>query len=610
MQPSVGDVEHEAAPEVLLAAYKQEAKQLRDALHIAVKEHGTAFNDAMEGKYLAQVKKNRTLSVQLDTAQSQLRATQSALKLEEEKVSRLTGAALLSTTSATAAAGGAATRQQRRTRTRSSAAPSIISAAVPADDAAKVDRLYQQLHAKELQYAEVKRMNRSLRLLVQQEVGLHREGDIDQLLAARHRSSKGDGDDDAGKGAAPADGNEDGDEADGVVSAEPTGDGVSRDDPPAAAASLTFKAQQGWRGRAQEIIVLRGKLKDAKRELEVVRQRQRNGSEADGPFDENENESHDDGGSSGIAGGGGGSNLDDISSGAAPTKRRDVDDAARSHLEVIQQRRMQKQQQLEYRLEEQAALYAEEKEKSKAQQAKWTILHREYTQLKNYVEQILEKSSSDDALIEAYKEEMEHLRKAALHLQRDAATAAASQHTSGVPVSASAEREVVQQLRHQIASLQHQLNSRPTPSPPPQVAAAEPLSGEVAGIPPSQAILWNWLRTAVVTTASPLPESGDKASARLPQLSAVMGVLQAALRHVLELEQLQKQLSNDERTKLYHSIGASAASPSIDMLLLQENQSLKRRVASLTDVIDRQLYLQQVFQQSSSASSPFSSASP
>ncbi|TPP53134.1 hypothetical protein CGC20_30150 [Leishmania donovani] len=380
-----------ASPEVLLAACKAEAQQLRDALPL---------RDVWEGKYLVMIRKNRDLTVQLGTTQQQLAAAQKALQAAQEKTQRLVAAVTVSSLGARGAKAGSKSAAgaaglddgcNSSSGSKSGGGGSGGEGTAAASSAA-VARVYDKLHQKQLAMAEVQRENVALRSLIQREVGLRDDTkEVDRLLRRATAVSSSGGSAAAvagGKSASGADGG-------------------------------------GWRGRAEEIVLLKSKLKDAQREVEeMVAAQSSSENGADACMDPLSlpasvrtflSASGDPAAEA--------RSVVTTTTAQVRRPRRDVDDDARDRLSAMQQERAARQRQLAADLSELQQQLNEERMRSSALQARTKTMKSELDTLRSYVDTILEKSSTDDELVEAYKTELQRAHEEARHWRRVAADA-------------------------------------------------------------------------------------------------------------------------------------------------------------------------------------------
>ncbi|KAK7198697.1 hypothetical protein NESM_000833600 [Novymonas esmeraldas] len=572
--PAVTQGTRDASPEVLLAASKAEVKLLRDALHeFAVRDGGgasrgggaagTAFSDVLEGKYLALIKANKDLTVQLASTQRHLATAQAALQTERDKSQRLVAAM---TTSAVGTHGEGSPPPSRTVGPAGKSGGDGGASSSAATAAAA--RVYDELHQKELAMAAVQRDNAALRALLQREVGLRDDaGEVDALLQ-RTTSTGGAAADTAGG---------------------------------------------GWRGRAEEVVLLKGKLKDAQRELRRVTAAATAAAAAQG------------------GGGGDGDSVDeradalalpasvraflgvkDASSKPAETRSsatsvattaatqarrppRDVDDAARDRLTSMQQQRAAQQHRHAADLAQQQQLMAEERAKTAALQARVTTLKSELDTLRGHVDTILDKSRTDDELVEAYKLELHRAHEDVRRWQRAAAeaqaevAATAGRGGDGGAGAALTVRGMRNGANDAVAAAARVAHYRST-------AAGGADSGRGAGGAPSppppsfSAALYAWVCSAC--DEAPVDEvahAAAAASAPITPTTAAAAQLAAVLRrafhHVVAAER-------------HAAASLAAASPitaspnDAESVLAKENAVLKKRLRNVTEMLETELQVQ------------------
>ncbi|KPI88385.1 hypothetical protein ABL78_2504 [Leptomonas seymouri] len=601
--------------DILVKAYKAEVQQLKETLHeLALRDTSSGspdFNAVLESKYLAQIKRNKTLSVQLGTAQQQLADAQRALKVEEEKLKRLVTATTSVAGLSTAAKGGGAAGSNRGRHTNASLNKETGSSDDDGDGeeggtknldsvSAAAQRAYDQLHQREIALAEVQRENAALRSLIQREVGLRDDtSEVDALLKRTTTSS---GAAEAGSGGGSGGG----------------------------------KAQcrsSGWRGRAETIVLLKSRLKDAQRTVEALSA----AAAEKGQFDEAGLGSVDCGsdGTDPLAlpasvraylGLEDGSNSEMRSVATTATRRRDVDDDARDRLTTMQQQRAAQQQQQTVHVENLQRQVQEEKWRMAALQARTKTMKTELDTLRGYVETILEKSAMDDELLEAYQLEVRKAQEETREWQKKAAAAADMRHNEKVGPSTTGAQSTTG--ASQVAG------ARSVPyrkvAPPPPSDAAPPVSAppvERNATPPSStlpkqqeqrqpsvenvdAVVYEWVLRACnesgVVIKSCVAGEGKSDAPPLPSASALAAVLRSALHHVVQVERQAMVASTRDGAGAALGNGKDrpredATAPQAELVLLKENASLKNRIRTLTDMMEREMQAQKVLWNSRAA---------
>ncbi|KAG5483014.1 hypothetical protein LSCM4_07224 [Leishmania orientalis] len=573
-----------AAPEVLLAACEAETQQLRDALReVALREAGAStgaaaggtLGEVLEGKYLALVKKCRVLTVQLATAQQQLTAAQKALQAEQEKTQRLVAAVKVASLGARAAK--VSSKSSAETADKDSSADNDGgnkssgaggSGGAAAASSAAVARVYDQLHLKELAVAEMQRENAALRSLIQREVGLRDDTkEVDSLLR-RATSALGSG--------------------------GPTAATVG-------SKSACDLDRGGWRGRAEEIVLLKSKLKDAQRELDKMAALQcsHGRSEDDGeawmdplalpasvraflgvgadPADEARS-------------------MATTTTAQARRSRHDVDDDARDRLNAMQQQRANQLRQLTADLTEQQHRLDEERMKSSALRARVKTMKSELQTLRSYVDTILEKSSTDDELVEAYKMELQRAHEETRHWKRAAADAVKRVSSGHGEASAAFTVSGMHNgLNNAAAAAARMSPYRKVAGDERAVDADGDCAGKACHAPfswsPSQPpksfsrSLYEWVCQACDEVPQKVAQENTQ-----PVVAASAKQLAAVLRHAFEYVVLVERHSATEAdTSL-----AGADSNGAESVLLKENTALKKRIRALSELMEKELQAQRV----------------
>ncbi|CBH11125.1 hypothetical protein, conserved [Trypanosoma brucei gambiense DAL972] len=306
----------------------------------ALLQNGGLTSDILEGKYLNQLRRARQLNVQLETERT--RARQLTVQLEalrEEK--RKAG----DRNSEQSGKEGRRRRQssERATNNESDEGQQNVTALRE-----RLDRAFVQLSDAKVQLEEQKKESQRLRKIIQQEVG-NPPQDIEALLKGSSDSSR------------------------------------------------------GWRGRAQQIVLLKSKVKELERALGAT------------------------GGSSPAAIDGGGTpcvtktSTLSLTTDAVTTTTvgvRDRDDVAREHVVELQSRRLLQQRELQDELARQKAELDSMKLRLTASQSRHANLEADNRQLREHLQAVLQKTQNDNDLIDAYREEMEELRHVKVELHQ------------------------------------------------------------------------------------------------------------------------------------------------------------------------------------------------
>ncbi|GET87243.1 hypothetical protein, conserved [Leishmania tarentolae] len=574
-----------ASPEVLLAACRPEVQPLCDTLHdVSLRKAdgcsmggsgavaGGALGDGWEGKYLAMIKKNKDLTVQLGTVKQQLTAAEKALQAEQEKTQRLVAAVTVSSLGSRgakmgskAAAGTAGLGDGCNDNSGSkSNGRGISGEGADAASSAAVARVYDKLHQKELAMAEVQRENASLRSLIQREVGLRDDTkEVDSLL--RRVPAVG-----SSGGSAAA--------AIGGKSASGTDGG-------------------GWRGRAEEIILLKSKLKDAQREVAEMAAAQGSSEKgADARMDPlalpasvraflgvNSDPATE------------ARSIATTSTAQVRRSRRDVDDDARDRLSAMQQQRSAQQRQLTADLADLQKQLNEERMRSSALQARVKTMKSELDTLRSYVDTILEKSSTDDELVAAYKMELQRAHEEARHWRRVAADALKGASSSGETNASFTVSGAHNGLNNAAAAAVRTAPYRKAARDKSVIDACDDDTQKVQGAPLSSPppqppksfsrSLYEWVCQACdeVPQDKELESTEPAVAASAKQLAAV---LRQAFQHVLQVEQ---------HTVTANSLGLAVTdSAGAENVLLKEVSALKKRIRALSELMEKELQAQRV----------------
>ncbi|AYU77471.1 hypothetical protein, conserved [Leishmania donovani] len=517
------------------------------------------------------IRKNRDLTVQLGTTQQQLAAAQKALQAAQEKTQRLVAAVTVSSLGARGAKAGSKSAAgaaglddgcNSSSGSKSGGGGSGGEGTAAASSAA-VARVYDKLHQKQLAMAEVQRENVALRSLIQREVGLRDDTkEVDRLLRRATAVSSSGGSAAAvagGKSASGADGG-------------------------------------GWRGRAEEIVLLKSKLKDAQREVEeMVAAQSSSENGADACMDPLSlpasvrtflSASGDPAAEA--------RSVVTTTTAQVRRPRRDVDDDARDRLSAMQQERAARQRQLAADLSELQQQLNEERMRSSALQARTKTMKSELDTLRSYVDTILEKSSTDDELVEAYKTELQRAHEEARHWRRVAADAL-KEAGGGETSAAFTVSGVHNGLNSAAAAAVRTAPYRNVAGDERAVAADGGDAGNVRRAPlplsPPQPLksfsrsLYEW----VCQACDEVPEDKEQertepaVAASAKQLAAVM---RQAFQHLVLVER-HAVAGND----MEH---ASTDGASAESVLLKENAALKKRIRALSALMEKELQAQRV----------------
>lgn len=191
----------------------------------------------------------------------------------------------------------------------------------------------------------------------------------------------------------------------------------------------------GWKGRAQQIALLKGKLKDAERRMQRI-QESADGAEGSA-IDVQSSVDHCETATQRTT-------TMTVRSGA--TTARDFDDVNRSVVEVKQKKLQIQAREMQQRLDARERDVEEERRRSESFQARLQILERDNQHLKTCLQRIVEKTENDDRLIEAYKSELEEKRQEIRRVN----TAGAGSSRRSLPQ----DTQMVETLQREVARLE------------------------------------------------------------------------------------------------------------------------------------------------------------
>jgi hypothetical protein len=160
----------------------------------------------------------------------------------------------------------------------------------------------------------------------------------------------------------------------------------------------TAPVASGWKGRAQQITLLKGRIKDLERHLHQL-QDHSGDHVAVSPVESENQMTH-------------------------SIVSKDVDTISRSVVEQRQKNRQIQIRDIQQALDQRESDLAKERARFDGCQARLRNLERENAQLRQNIQALLEKSEGDDQLLEAYRQELEEKRREV----RRAATANPSMH--------------------------------------------------------------------------------------------------------------------------------------------------------------------------------------
>ncbi|RNF16982.1 putative coiled-coil domain-containing protein 13 isoform X1 [Trypanosoma conorhini] len=318
--------------------YKEEIAQLR-----ALLAEGGFDKDALEGRYLNQLRRARQLGVQLEaekTHSRQLSAQLAALQAKAQDANSSRGVEPSKGRGRQAEGGDQSEEQQSTTVALKE----------------RLERAYMQLNESKLQLEEQKKESQRLRKLLQQEIG-GTPHELETLL----------------KGAA--------------------------------------ESGAGWRGRAQQIVLLKGKVKELERTLAATAAAVAASANSDGE------ESSGGGGTAPLRGRAGGASVATDTVTALTSRNRDLDDVARARVAELQGRRLLQLREVQEELDKRTAELEAQRRRAEAAAARHVNLEADNHALREHLRTVLAKTENDNLLIDAYKEELTELQQA-LHAAR------------------------------------------------------------------------------------------------------------------------------------------------------------------------------------------------
>ena len=490
---------------------------------------------AIEAKYLDQIRRNRELNVRLESERSKVsKLTQRVIALEKEKLQMEEQGVVVPPP-------GSMLPSQRQNAAKAAKAASILGTETAGSTAGdsqseledlrdKVDKLGKSLASVRKQLDDSKRDLTKCRRALQLEIG--DESAVERALEAAEPTS-------------PATGT-------------PT------------TATATAGGAGGWRGRAQQISILRGRVKDLERQLLLQTQQLGGGEVLD-------TESALDGDGTKSIAAVTTLTMRTAAGGQSVTTARDFDDVNRSLVEQRQKLRKLESKELQMQIDAKQEETDRERTRAESLQARLFILERDNQHLRSCIQCVVEKTENDDKLIAAYKQELEEKRQEV----RRAMTAGMatrpnelhhllgsgrSNHINNATTSDNAEIENAR-LRETVSELRRQLHA--------STSVAAPISNQA----------WKEI---------------DKAISESAALTLVEDQRQALMAFEKELE---------KRDQWTTSQLSALTVQGIDTLLQEENTSLKVRIRTLSSMMEKEIALHAALAAAhSSANKPASAA--
>nr|CCC47928.1 conserved hypothetical protein [Trypanosoma vivax Y486] len=315
-------------------------------LHVIL-QNGKLTNGVLEGKYLNQLRRVRQLSVQLDSERTRSRQLASRVEALEEVIQNQERRPEVGQTANRVKCGGR--RRDTEVSDSESGDGGQHNVSVLRE---RLERAYVQMNEAKVQLDEHKKEMLRLHKILQQETGASSE-ELEALLRGEVGSSV------------------------------------------------------GWRGRAQQIVLLKGKVKELKRALASAVAVDKIGNETAAPVAANSV------GFSALS-----VNTGSHSTGVVSTRCRDVDDVARERVVELQNRRLLQQRELQDELTQRTTELDALKQRLEASQARHANLESANRQLREHLQLVLQKTENDNDLIDAYREEIIELQRTQAQLVR------------------------------------------------------------------------------------------------------------------------------------------------------------------------------------------------
>ncbi|ESL06320.1 hypothetical protein TRSC58_06008 [Trypanosoma rangeli SC58] len=326
--------------------YKEEIAQLS-----ALCAEGGFDKDALEGRYLNQLRRSRQLGVQLEAEKTHSRRLAAELAALQAKMQDVNS-------------GRDGETSKRRVRQAEGSEQSEEQQSMTAALKERLERAYIQLNESKLQTEEHKKESQRLRKLLQQEIGGTPQ-ELETLLKS------------------------------------------------------TAETGGGWRGRAQQIVLLKGKVKELERTLAAAAAT----VSASANSDDNSSGGGDGGATvaasaaAPVRGRAGGASAVTDTATAWTSRNRDLDDVARERVAELQGRRLLQLREVQEELYKRTAELETQKRRAEAAQARHVNLEADNRTLREYLQTVLTKTENDNLLIDAYKEELAGLQQR-LHAAR------------------------------------------------------------------------------------------------------------------------------------------------------------------------------------------------
>lgn len=522
---------------------REELLAVKEALHAVMSGAGA---EALESRYLAQIKRNKSLVVQLNAEKSKTTQLEKVLHEEQRKNAALVEKAKQL---AAKAKGGAGRPLEMR-----DIIPDIVtdralekmggrasrSSSATQDDGDGTQQQQQQQSESVKQLRE--RADRCYRVISEKDsVIAEYKKEVQRWRALLQRET-----------------------------------GVAND-------SLTLESmetKEGWKGRAHTIVLLQGKVKDLEEALRSSGSNPQQPVNLDGkqpPLPSPPRRSGSEGSSN---------------EGAVV---KDVDTEARQCVALMGQRRVQQMKELEREKDAAVDALTDEKRRYVALQARLTASQRESQQLKDNVRTMIEKSVGDDELIAAYREELTALQEdmrelKAWNSELEGAEGGGGGRPHHAPAGAKQQQPPIRcKAKHRRGSVRDDEEEEERDTffsyLKQRLAGQMTIEAEEAGSPPpvnggslllSQVVLRD-IEDVLSNAFEYVKAAEQSAFAQDEEWSAVYQVYHELLTAVQE----SRGAAVKELSRKVHAL------PPLEKVLEEENRQLKARLTQLSELLDR-----------------------